>query len=339
MTDRDAKFEEDVSRLVRLASRREAAPEAVTGRVYAGVHAHWRRRLQTKRRHRVLVGIAAVLAGMAVMTIAGRSLSPRIARTPPVASRAPVAFLEHTAGGELWASASGPLEALATGAGVKADTWLETRESGRAALRIAGGASIRLDTNTRVQVQSASVLLLDRGALYVDTGVDDRASLEIRTAHGVVQHLGTQFEVQVAPDRTRVRVREGSVVLVREKGRREATAGTELAVGNDGRMLRSDVTTYGPLWAWVEQSAPELKIEGQPLEALLRTVARETGWTIRFVSESTARAAAGVTLHGSAAGLTPSETLEAILPTCNLTMRLKDGTAWIGPLPRRTEDK
>jgi ferric-dicitrate binding protein FerR (iron transport regulator) len=343
MTERDVDrtygLDEDVSRLVRLAGPRPAVPEAVGRRVHSAVHAHWRQRLRATRRHRLLMGAAAVLAGVTVLTIFGRSLQPSTRSPHSIAAKVPVVFLEHLTGGELWAAAGGPLAPVTTGAGVLEDTWLETRQLGRAALRIPGGASIRLDTNTRVHVISGAVFWLDRGAIYVDTGADDRAAIEIRTIRGVVRHVGTQFEVQAGPDRTRLRVREGRVVLVRDNGRREASAGTELAVGDEGRVVGRDVPIYGPDWAWVEQSAPEFQIEGQPLEALLRWVARETGWTIRFVSESTARSAAAVTLHGSSTGLTPAETLEAVLPTCNLTVRLKDGTAWIGPLHGRGEQK
>jgi ferric-dicitrate binding protein FerR (iron transport regulator) len=331
-------IEEDVSRLVRLAGRRPAVPEGVAERVYATVHAQWRRRLRAKRRRRLLMGAAAVLAGVTVLSIFRIGVHPETSSPAPAAPHPPVAVLEHVTGGGVWAAAGGALHALRLGADVNEATWLETRQGGRAALRTPGGTSIRIDTNTRVQMLSASTLVLDRGALYVDTGTDDRAPLEIRTPHGVVKHRGTQFEVQAAPDLTRVRVREGSVVLIRDGDRQEARAGTALAVRSEG-VVRSAVPIYGPEWAWVEQSAPEFKLEGQSLEALLRWTARETGWTIRFASDRTARSVAGVRLHGSSTGLRPSETLEAVLPTCNLTLRLKDGTAWIEPLHGRGEVK
>ena len=351
-------FDDDVSRLVRLAGPRAVVPEVVSRRVHAAVHARWREHVRAKRRRRLvmmtMMAAAAILAAVAIMTMSERRFRPRGGSPELAAARDPIAFLEHVTGGALWssagapstgaghpstASAQGTFQALTIGAAVSEHTWLDTRQAARAALRIPGVASIRLDRNTRVQIQSASVLLLDHGALYVDTGTGDRTPLEIRTGHGVVRHLGTRFEVQTAPDFTRVRVRDGRVVLVRDQDQREASAGTELAVGDARGVVRRDVPIYGPDWAWVEQSAPEFAIEGQSLEALLRWTARETGWTVRFASDRTARSVAGIRLHGSSTGLTPSETLEAVLPTCNLTVRLKDGTAWIEPLHRREEDR
>lgn len=331
--------DDDISRLVRLAGPRPAVSEAVSHRVHAAVRTRWRQNVDARRRRRMLLATAAVLAGLAIVTMVERGLRPRAADPGPAASRVAAAILERVIGGELWSAGGGPPHTLAAGADVGENTWLETRETGRAALRTPGGASIRIDTNTRLQILSSSIILLDRGSLYVDTATADRAPLEIRTAHGVVTHLGTQFEVQAGPDVTRVRVREGKVVIVRATDRREATAGTELAAGNEGRLVRRDVPIFGPDWYWVEQAAPEFKIEGQTLEALLHWTARETGWTIRFASGDTARSVAGIRLHGSSAGLTPSETLDAVLPTCNLSLRLEDGTAWIETSRRRSEGK
>jgi hypothetical protein len=336
---REREIDDDISRLVRLAGPRTAVPDDVSGRVQAAVHSRWRQTVVARRRRRIVLATAAVLAGLAVMTMIERSLRPRAADPRPAAATATAAILERVTGGALWSAFGGPLHALAPGAEVGENTWLVTRETGRAALRIPGGASIRFDTNTRAQIVSTSVILLDRGALYVDTGTADRAPFEIRTAQGVVTHLGTQFEVQATPDTTRVRVREGKVVMVRGTDRREATAGTELAIGVEGRLVRRDVAVFGAEWNWVEQAAPEFTIEGQTLEALLHWTARETGWTIRFRSSDTARSVAGIRLHGSSAGLTPSETLEAVLPTCNLSLRLEGGIAWIEPLRRRPEGK
>lgn len=337
MSERD--IDDDISRLVRLAGPRAAVPDDVATRVQAAVHGRWRQTVVARRRRRMLLAAAAGLVGLAVLTMVERGIGSRVANRPgTVSTTTTAAIVDRVTGGTLWSAAGGSLHALVPGADVAGDTWLETRETGRAALRIPGGASIRLDTNTRAQLLSASVILLDRGALYVDTGADDRAPLEIRTAHGVITHLGTQFEVHATPDAVRVRVREGKIVLVHATDRGEATAGTELAIGAGGRLVRRTVPVFGAEWNWIEQTAPEFTIEGQTLDALLHWTARETGWTIRFASTDIARSASAIRLHGSNAGLTPSETLDAVLPTCNLSLRLEDGIAWI-ELPRRRSER
>jgi hypothetical protein len=77
--------------------------------------------------------------------------------------------------------------------------------------------------------------------------------------------------------------------------------------------------------------APEFPLEGQTLQSLVAWTARETGWSIRFSRPADARRAGRVTLHGSAAGLTPSPALPTVLPTCGLAWRRQGGTAWIDP--------
>ena len=76
-----------------------------------------------------------------------------------------------------------------------------------------------------------------------------------------------------------------------------------------------------PDWAWAEQIAPEFALEGRSLRTFLDWAARETGFTMRLASPDLARSADGIWLHGSAAGLTPSQALEAVLPTCGLALR------------------
>jgi hypothetical protein len=223
------------------------------------------------------------------------------------------------------------------GAGVPAGAWIETPEGGRAAWRIGHAVSVRMDTSTRVHVLSASALWLERGGLYVDSGSrSGLTGIEIRTTQGEVRDIGTQFEVRAIPGGTRVRVREGTVFLLHRGERHEASAGAGLEA-RGGRVVRTSMAVFGPAWTWVEQAAPEPSIEGRSLESFVEWTARETGWTIRYARPGTARSAPRIVLHGSSAGLTPAEALEAVLPACGLSLRRDGGTAWIEGLSVRSE--
>lgn len=333
MTD-ETGFESDVSRLLQLAGPRLPVPAAVTARVHGAVHAQWRQHLAARRRRR-----AWGLAALAAAACLAATLAIGFARRPalPVPKTTPsVAVLERAVGaGVRQGEGAGSAPSIRTGAGVPMGSWLETPAAGRAALRTIGGVSLRMDTDTRLQVLSTSSVWLERGAVYVDSDSRARvAPLEIHTREGQVRELGTQFQVRSTTSGVKVRVREGSVFLLDGDVRHEARAGTQLDAAG-GRVAKSVAPVHGPDWTWVEEAAPEFSLEGRPLAAFLQWAARETGLSIRFEDDSLARSAGRTLLHGSTRGLTPSEALEAVLPTCGLALRREGGTAWIGRVRTR----
>jgi ferric-dicitrate binding protein FerR (iron transport regulator) len=234
---------------------------------------------------------------------------------PPVAPPAAIADVEHVAGRAV----------LAPGAVVRGGDWLQTPEDGRLALRVGGRLSLRLDTSTRLQLQSPSAVWLERGAVYVDSGDDHaKGAIRIDTREGEVREVGTQFQVRVAPASMHVSVRSGEIVLVREQGNHSAAAGVGLDV--EGGAVRSRaVAPFGAAWSWIEAATPAYALEGRRLEDLLGWVARETGLAVRFEDEGLARSAARITLRGSTEGLLPMEALDAVLPAAGLTARHDGG--------------
>jgi hypothetical protein len=241
-------------------------------------------------------------------------------------------MVDRVTGGGLRMAGAGE-SALRPGAVVPAGCWLYTAADGRAALRTLGGASLRLDRDTRLRALSATSAWLERGGVYVDSGSPAAgAGLQIETREGQVTDVGTQFQVRVAGGGVQVSVREGRVLVFDRSGRHDADAGTRLDLSG-GSVQRTDVPRHGPDWAWVEQAAPEYDVEGQTLQAFLGWASRETGLGIRFQDQSLERSARGTLLHGSSRGLTASQAIEAVLPASGLVGRQRGGSLWIGREP------
>ncbi len=103
-------------------------------------------------------------------------------------------------------------------------------------------------------------------------------------------------------------------------GRRElAEAGDEL-LATDRGVSRRPVVGHGPDWAWAAEAGPGFALEASTLRDFLAWTAREQGLRPRF-GPGAERRAGTTRLHGSLAGLTPSEALAAVMPTTGLRAR------------------
>lgn len=321
--------------LLRLAGPRPAAPAEHAERVRQAVRDAWREEMTRRRRRRrrrwaaaVTLPVAAALAVAVLLTGRGdpeSAVQPETAAPPvEVAQVEALAGRVHRAlpGDDV---AVGAL--LVAGETLTSGTALTTAGDGRAALRLASGPSLRLDVGTRVRLVTATVLSLERGAVYVDSGrsADDPGpAVEVRTGLGVVRDVGTQFEVRLdaADSRVRVRVREGRIHLDRGDRSWRADAGAELRVASDGSLHRGEVPLSGPEWAWILRVSPPFALDGSRLDTFLGWVVRETGWQLAFADRRIADQAPEITLHGTIDELRPDQALDAVLPTCGLRYRI-----------------
>lgn len=318
--------EERTARLLRLAGPRADASHDRGERVRLAVHREWR----TMTRRRVLRRRAAttvvLLTAAAVTFVIVRVTPPQpVARDVP---RASVAVIERAD-----APASGP----GAGSVIRAGDWVDTGATGRLALRLAERTSLRLDLGTRLQLVSDSVVMLERGAVYVDTGVDS-SRLEVRTPLGVTRDVGTQFEVRLNGPVLRVRVRTGLVELRREDRAMPVSAGSELIIGNGGPTI-AKISPSADEWQWAASLAPAFEIEGRTLAAFLNHLSREQGWTITYAEPALARDVSRIILHGSVTGLSPSDALAVAARTSGLSVRFVRSADSTLVIVSRAEDR
>jgi hypothetical protein len=192
---------------------------------------------------------------------------------------------------------------------------------------MAGGASARLDSGTRIRLGSATLIELARGAVYVDTRGGEEVA--VRSPAGLFQPAGTQFEVRVEDDATRLKVREGRVHFERGPETVRAAAGEELVVGEDGGLVRRPIPPFGPEWEWVLAAAPMPEIEGMKVRPFLDWIAREAGWRVEFADGDASALADSVDLHGSIAHLTPLDATGVVLSSAGLEYRVSNGTLMV----------
>ncbi len=309
-----------VESLMRTAGRRDEPPEDAYRQVLVAATAAFREK--TARRHERLWLFWAGAA--AVLTLA---LALMFQWTPPGAEREALARVDRVVGsvelatGDVWRplGESGP----AFTSGMK----LRTLAGGRAALALAGGASLRLAAGTEVVFDAPGQLFLQRGTIYIDS--DARAGargVEIVTPAGTARDLGTQFELRVRGQALRLRVREGSVSIDRGGQAVTGAAGDEVSIDLLGGVQRGSIATDSPDWQWAESIAPTPDIDGKPAATLIAWVARETGRRLRYESPVVEQRASTVILHGNIRHLAPLAALETMLATTDLEYVLDGDT-------------
>jgi ferric-dicitrate binding protein FerR (iron transport regulator) len=329
--------EDEVAALFRMAGPPATLSEEEIRPAREAAREAWRGQIRARAaRRRVAAAVAAGLLAAAGLVWWGRE------RVQP-AIDAPVASLQLRTGGVTIVPGSA---AARGGRALHAGTVLASAVDGRIAIRLAGGASVRVDGASRLRLASARTLELERGALYVDTGPLPAPPIEVVTPLGRVTDLGTQFEVRLSAagaggaPRLRLRVREGEVTVQTETAAHRAAAGGELLLDAEGVARRAAVAADDPGWQWAARAAPQPEIEGQSLATFLDWATRELGLRWRLAEPLPPLAAEEIVLHGSVEGLTPEEAIEVVLTGSGLRAERAGGELLVSaaPPPRASSD-
>jgi hypothetical protein len=306
-----------IGQLVTLGGRRPVPDPAQMSRARAAAHHEWSRVVDRRTRRLSFWSLAGAAIAAGVLGVAGWSL-----RHAPAPVPGPEIATLRTVTGSVLIASAGESSRAVSGAGmrIRAGDRLETIDGSRAAFEMPGGLSVRLDRDTTARLDSASRLILERGAVYIDArpGASDSV-LNVDTSFGSVRHTGTQFEVRVDESALRVRVREGSVAVEAGGQRWASRAGEGLILARSRPPERHAIAVSGPEWSWVSELAQPFRLEGATAPAFLAWVSREQGWRWEYDNPSLRTRVERIVLHGSIEGLTPEEALAAVLPTCGLT--------------------
>ena len=316
--------DQDLERVLKSVGMREKPPADVEREVREHLRTEWRSVVAERgrrTRQRTYVALAASLVASAVAVWA---LAPRLAGPGDAVATVALATgdVRVTSGWfDNWHDVAGG-QALLEG------QTIETGATGRGAFALPGGISARVDHGSRLVVAAADRVVLERGTLYVDSGAAPapHAPLDVVTPTGIVRHVGTQYEVRLFDTSVQVSVRDGTIEWRSSRGGVERSgSGEQLTITNDGRVERTSVPAYGTAWDWTLEVAPTIEIEGLPLAQFLAWAARETGREVVYASPQAEAEATGIVVHGSIAGLTPAEALNAVLATTSVHAAVSGG--------------
>lgn len=313
-----------LGRLIRAAGRRPAPSAVEYERVRLASHLAWQIKVHAGRRRRFAWWAFAATAAAAVIGVVAT-----LPWAPPPAV-AEIALLRGRV--ERFVANESRWEPLANDASIPAGARLRALPDGAAAFALAGGGAVRVHGGTDWVFEAATRVTLESGTLYVDsgeTGGGTRA-LEVVTLHGVVRHVGTQYEVRALSSELRVRVREGRVQVDASADAvpYEAPAGEELLLTPGGAVERRPIATDSAEWRWAEALASaSLELDGGSAYDALKWVARETGKRLVFEDANAELIARNAVMHGSGSDLEPLQVLDIVMATsAQLDYTLGDAT-------------
>jgi hypothetical protein len=315
--------DDPIGHSLELGLHRQALSAAAVARIHAAVRQEFLATAQAARRRRFakVAAIAACLAGLAI--VAAISMLP-IGEGAWVASVAAVQRLPAPS------DISPAVAQLQVGARLHVGQRWEARDL--TLLALASGGMIRALPGTSIQATGDNEIVLGAGRVYLDFPPGSKPFV-LHTPGGIVEHVGTQFEVFATEGDVRIRVREGSVRVHTLHGMQTVEMGAELFVPGTGPVVRHSVPTYGPDWEWVEAISPRYEIENRPLSEFLAWVARETGRRVDFADARAKEVALHTRLHGSVEGLKPLEALDRVLSTTTLRFEVDGGTIRVSSRP------
>jgi len=182
----------------------------------------------------------------------------------------------------------------------------------RRTVTLADGSRIELNTESEVRVHfnrwQRSVEII-KGEAFFTVNHDAERPFEVHAGSGRIRDIGTAFEVYIKPEHVIVAVQEG-IVEVQASGKRELTAGQQLAFSNSGEFQTLQAQDVAGLTAWRQGN---LVFRNRRLDDVLAEVGRYHDTRIRLQNETLGKLRVSGTFHTAELGDTLNA-IAAILP-------------------------
>lgn len=324
MSDHDV-----LDNLLRHAQPRPVPEPDGTAVARAAVHEEWRTTVGRRKLRRRITQFALAATVVMGAFIALNQLRVTAVTPPTVATIArsvgPVYLLGESA--ELR-----PTDGLDV---VTSGQTIVTGDDAGLALAWGNGGSVRIDEHTRVRFDDDETVFVEEGRVYFDShssllaGITagDSPAFSMRTSHGELHHLGTQYMADVARDALVVSVREGQVAVDGRFHQQTVVAGQQATWSGQQRPSILNIGRTGEAWDWVNRTTPAADVDGKTLHEFLTWVCREMGLELRFEGQAE-RIAHEAILKGRI-DTQPAEALRLRLATAALEWRIEGDVIYI----------
>ncbi len=322
----DIRSDEALETLLKEAGPRPmpSAEDEATAR--RAVRAEWRAVTGKRRRQARIMQYA-----MAATVLLGAFAVFSMLRIP-VAESVQVASIEKSFGAIYLLGESAELQEARDIIAVRSGQTIVTGDDAGLALAWGTGGSLRVDENSRIEFARDDGVYLRSGRIYFDStpsalvGGSTAEGFAVRTDHGDVIHVGTQFMTRSDKDELVVSVREGRVSIDGRYHDVTASPGEQVTLAGRQQPVTLNVSRSGDAWAWIGRTTPAADVDGMPLHAFLEWATRELGLQLEY--EGDAEGAADKPLRGTI-DTEPSVALEMWLAAADLNYRIEGDILYV----------
>jgi len=321
-----------VEALLERASPRPAPPTEDERIAREAVFAEWQATTGRIKRRRRLTQFAIAASVLLAVVVSFNAL--QVSNVRPVQ----VATIDNDRGSIYLVGEQSLMQEASDLSSVYAGQIIETGDDSGLSLEWATGGSLRLDSKTRIEFESADSVFLRFGQVYFDSGSETVAAvahvagsgLKINTDYGLVQHLGTQYMTTIDGRDLVVRVREGRVsVDGNVVDQATAVAGQQMTLSGGARPGVLAIDRFGDVWAWAEEMAPTVNMDGKSTLDFLTRISRETGLMLEFETPEAEAVARAGELYGTI-DADPRSELDIRMAGEDLGYRIDGATIYVG---------
>lgn len=321
-----------LEQLLTQASPRPMPSQSDVAAVKHAVRAEWQHvsgRHQSRRRVLTFAIAATVLVGVFSIFSVFRT---------PVVEAVQVASIEKSFGSIYLLGEASELRETQELSSVLSGQTIVTGKGAGIALAWGSGGSMRMDENTRVEFTDKQSVYLESGRIYFDTdpstlmtGITGRDAEDfvLRTDHGEVTHIGTQYMTRVKGDTLTVSVREGQVSV---DGQYQdpvvASSGEQISLAGRQRPTVLSINRSGGSWEWVGRTSPAADVDGKSLHEFLLWACREMGLELRYEGRAEKVARQDAILRGTI-DTQPDDALRLRLASAALEWRIEEGVIYV----------
>lgn len=328
-SDQSASIRSDVAleQLFKHASPRPVPSQSDEATVRHAVREEWRIVSARHRLRRRVLGFA-----LAATVLIGVFSVFNVFRTPVVID-VQVASIEKSFGAIYLLGEEAELRETRDLSNVRLGQTIVTGDQAGIALAWGGGGSLRVDENTRVEFTSEESVYVRSGRIYFDSapsalmaGISAgyKEGFIVRTAHGEVTHIGTQFMTDVDARTLTVSVREGQVSV----DGHIASSGEQLLLSGRRQPTMLSISRSGDNWDWVNRTSPPVNVDGRSLHEFLEWACREMGLELEYEGHAGQVARQEAILKGTIDS-EPAKALHYWLAASALEGRIEEGVIYV----------
>lgn len=199
-------------------------------------------------------------------------------------------------------------------------SWLHTQnyhtvKGERASIELSDGSHIELNTDTELSVQytdSGRKVILNHGEALFTVIHNEEKPFTVTANNGVIQDIGTRFNVYQQPAKVSVTVLEGEVSVSNDNATHNLKANQQLDYDNNGQISPVTQVDVNNITAWQNK---QLIFKAQPLSVVIEQLARYHEVQLHI---------ADAKLQGlKVSGIFPSDDLPLVLNTLASALPIK----------------